>query len=479
MSDPAAENDILFQLLRNRQTTRIKQVLILGFNLLAFFLAWGANGWALPDLTLPLYADLLLLFPGRLQPIGSILLTIFGILLSWSVLRYLLIFNLAAFIPLLFGVRFVQQLYQFESFSLAFGYLMDIFLETSYYYITDVEDEKELPAGYGSCAFGRRKALVVNGKLKPAKGRLSNRSIAWAGGSGQVEIPPEYAVQLEKGGRLSRSVGPSQAKLGRYEKVYKLVNLRQIVRTTTTTALTRDGIPVTVEITVHCRLAGGNAAASLETSETPFPFTRQSIRKLTLNTLASDEGLQPWEDRASAFAGDIFNDVIAGFRLDEIFEPLDDVADPRYAIQETVRRTLRAKLRNVGVEVTELWLGQFQLPTEVTEQYIEYWRADWQRQDRVRAARGKAEAIRKLGRARAHAQQRTIETLVAGFETARRAHPDFPPRQLLALRLINALEELYKQTGKEEQALEKKIARLRRVVSPEEGQPPEGTPHAT
>jgi hypothetical protein len=52
-----------------------------------------------------------------------------------------------------------------------------------------------------------------------------------------------------------------------------------------------------------------------------------------------------------------------------------------------------------------------------------------------------------MGRARALAQKEVIEALVASFQAAQKAVPEIPAKQLLALRLIDGLEQLYRQVA--------------------------------
>jgi len=448
-----------------------KRLVIIGFNLLAFVLAWLISGLPKPDLTQGMWGFYIQLFPEVAKPVIRIIATLLWIIFNWQILRYLLFLNLVATIPLLFGAEFIKRLYKVESFGVALDFLLQATFDPSYYYSDEPGEQISLQSGYGRGQGVSRVALIEEGKLTPAGNRDRNKTIAWIGGPGRVVIPLEYAIQLERGGRLSRVIGPSVARLHRFEKVFKLVDLRQIIRKTTATALTRDGIPITVEITTHSRVRQKEFPPEEASPKKPHLVDESAVKTLTVKTMMLKEGPRPWEERAITFAGDILNDVLAKYRLDEVFEPLDEVADPRLAIQEEVKQTVAGYMKAIGIELTELWLGQFQLPEHVTEQYVDFWQSFHQRQDQERLADGRASAIREVGQARAQAQEQVINTLIASFQSARDAKPSVPAKQLLALRLIDSLEQLYRQTGRAEEGDQRQVqftnqnlAQLRRMV---------------
>jgi regulator of protease activity HflC (stomatin/prohibitin superfamily) len=440
--------------------------------MVAFVLAWFTNGRPAPDLTQWPFSFYLGLFPGALQPIGRLLLTLVGAFLNRSILQYLLVANLAGTIPFFFGAAFIKRLYGMSSFSLALDYIREALFDPSFYQ-SDVRDEEETPSGYGQGGGPRRVAMVVDGRLIPAAQRPANRTIAWAGGPGKVVIPPDYAAQLERGGRLTRVVGPGVARIHRFEKVYKLVSLRPVIRRREITALTRDGIPVTVELSVHACARGSATPSSNPDNPPHYPFDAKAITQITLNTLRSNSGFQDWEDRAIETAVAVFNNVLARYSVDEVFESLSSESDPRMDIQKQVREQATHLLQDSGIQITELWLGQFDLPADVTSQYVEFWQADWKRKDQATLAKGQAATIRELGRARAQAQKEIIEALVTSFQAAQDSVPGIPSKQLLALRFIDSLEQLGRQVGElptDVEVQQQNLRRLRNAIGGQEAQ---------
>ncbi len=474
-SRPRAEESRRLWVQERAGSLIVKVALLAALNLLAFWLAWQVNGKPQPDLTQWPWDAYLTMAPLLARPLVRMVMTLIGTFLNWDVLRYLLPINLMAVIPFLGAARFVQRLYGMDNYFVALEYLFDAMVDPSFYFLDPRDEEQILPPGFGRGQGPGRVAMIKDGVLTPAGGRARNRTIAWAGGPGNVIIPPEHAAQLERGGRLSRVVGPSVARLHRFERVYKVINLRQIVRSATVIALTRDGIPVTVEVTVHSRIRQP-AEPPPPSARKPFAFDEKAVNLLSRTTMFTKSGPRPWEDRAINLAPGTLNVVVAKYRLDEVFEPLDNSADPRLAIQDEVRARIRQMMEPAGIEVTEVWLGEFQLSPAITEQYVEFWRAERQRRDRAREAEGRASAIRQIGRARAQAQQQIIQALVASFQASRQATPSVPPKQLLALRLIDSLEQLYRQSGREDHAqqLDHSLSQLRKTIQGGRTQPEEG-----
>jgi hypothetical protein len=233
-------------------------------------------------------------------------------------------------------------------------------------------------------------------------------------------------------------------------------------------ALTRDGIPVEVEVTVQARVQ----ASSAPTEKIPHPFDKAAIRKLVLSTPANKMGPADWEDRPGLLIGSVLNEVLANYRLDLLFDPDGKKTySPRPTIQKEIERTLRQRSRGFGVEIAEVWLGDFELPEAVTEQYLSYWKTDWQNQDRAKLADGDAAVIRERNKARVEGQRMILDALIDAFQSAQQSKPDISTKQLAALRLIDALQEIYHRIenvesdpGRQIVALDRHMARLRNAV---------------
>jgi len=352
-----------------------------------------------------------------------------------ATIRYLVIANLLATIPLLFGASFIKRLYQFDSFSIALGYLTQVIFQD----VEVIPDEKLLPPNFQSGFSGIRLALVDkdSGKLKLAGDRPSNRTIAWAGGPGYVLVPPNFALQLEKGGRFGRIVGPGLVRLGRFETIYKVLDLRQIIRSRSFTAFTRDGIPVTTEATVHCQLIRPKKQVS--PTKEPLTFDPAAVRATVVKAIVPI----PWTERVIGFIGDALNEKLGYYRLDQLF---DDSQKPsiRTKLQDDIKDFLEPFGPGSGLEVVDLRLGDFELPKQVTDQHIDKWRAYWQSQAEQKLAEGDAAAIDVLERARAQALQEIIEALVQAIHIAKR-NSEIATKKIIMLQMLDRLERLGSQ----------------------------------
>ena len=93
-------------------------------------------------------------------------------------------------------------------------------------------------------------------------------------------------------------------------------------------------------------------------------------------------------------------------------------------------------------------LGRLEPPESVTEQHVGLWRAYWDKQRLVSVAQGKAGALERSRMARAEAEAIMLKAIVEGVERARRSGRNVRAKDVVALRLIEALEVLVRESRK-------------------------------
>jgi hypothetical protein len=447
---------------RQGRTTNLWWVVVIGaLNLAAVMLVWFANGVSSPGPD-PLLARWLADLPfGNLRPLAAALLKGFGPLLDWRLLRYLAIANMAAFIPVAFGARFIQQLYRFGSFAMASSYLKDSMFDSGS--LVPHTSERVGEPEHGRSA-GERAAQVQDGRMVPVGQHHRSLSLFLAGGPGLVVTRPYHAAQLERGGQLGRVVGPGAARLGRLEKVYRLVDLRQMTRARTLSSLTRDGIRVTVEVTVFFRLRAFRPASDTA----PYVVDPGADRRVTQDTVVDEAGLGVWEEQPIRLAAVILNNLLAAYRLDELYEPFASGIEPRTAIRDRLLRELRKRTRAQGVEVTQVLLGPFETPPVVTDLYLQRQRTDRYHRPAVSPPLSSDESL-ELDRVTAEAKEHFVSRLVSAIrpEGVQNGGTDYPTST--ALRLVDALEALCTESacsaGKDKASLAF-LAGLRRRLEP-------------
>ena len=116
----------------------------------------------------------------------------------------------------------------------------------------------------------------------------------------------------------------------------------------------------------------------------------------------------------------ILRSVLARYPLDQLIGPAgweENEAHPRQAIREELERKLHSGVRELGVEILSVNLGDIVVQDEVTEQWIAAWKAKWERQMMQRRAEGEAEYVAQVETAKAQAQAEMILELTQALRS--------------------------------------------------------------
>lgn len=266
------------------------------------------------------------------------------------------------------------------------------------------------------------------------------------GGPGAVKIGTGEVAVTELNGRFHRVLGSGKHNLERFEIIYAMLDLRQQERSLTAVPLfTKDGIQLKADLRLTFRIHTGGTPV---TPGTPFPYDEEAVRSAAYaQTIAADNRVQGWDTLPERMASAKLGQIVRTFRLDEIFHLPREDEDRHRAIQQNLARELRRILRDRGIELLNVTVNPLELIQEkVRNQYIENWKIDWEMQRRIQEADGKAIALEEMELARAEAEITMVQAIVEGVQRARReGHPaDFS--EIMALRLIDALEQMAQHT---------------------------------
>jgi regulator of protease activity HflC (stomatin/prohibitin superfamily) len=123
-----------------------------------------------------------------------------------------------------------------------------------------------------------------------------------------------------------------------------------------------------------------------------------------------------------------------------------------------------------GVYVSGVLLKTIEIPEEVKlvkERYFNLWGAEWQKQIKIAAAEGDAEASRLAELARAKAQLDMILAMAESVDQAGRSGTEVDPGNFIALRFIEALEKIAAEAGTQVflgDEILSRIGRMKRAV---------------
>ncbi|MBK8902075.1 MAG: SPFH domain-containing protein [Anaerolineaceae bacterium] len=267
-----------------------------------------------------------------------------------------------------------------------------------------------------------------------------NSVLLRVGGPGRVKVPAGHVIVTELNGRFQRILSVGKHTLGRYEYIHAVLNLQPQERTDNEfTAYSRDGIELRVGVSIVYRLKMGDQIA---TRENPYPYDETAVRTAAYaQTVTDDRGsVTTWEDTPLAMARSTMIGILAGFRLDEIISPQRPGEEPYRTLRNELLRQLRGKLDGLGIDLQAVSINRIELPEGVTEQYIDYWKSHWESQMLLNLIDGTAAAVEESEIARAEAEIMMIQAIQEGVQRALREGATANMDEVVALRLVEAIE---------------------------------------
>ncbi|MBP7686604.1 MAG: hypothetical protein KA765_01790 [Thermoflexales bacterium] len=330
-----------------------------------------------------------------------------------------------------------------------------------------------------SMLFGIRTPVISlsEGKLEHDPETVATEVI---GGPASLTVADSSAAVIERGGGFSRVIGPGITFLLPHERVRGAIDLHTQHRTAHEKVMTKDGIPVEVDVDlafrITDRLMPGDAehipppALSLTTrlkqklglhvnpalleASREHPFSREAVRRAVYETAVASPDRAP--DWAASFtgvrAGDI-SDQLVEMRLDEILAP-DSAEHPLREVPKIGLETARKGAEPMGIDVIDMTMGTVDLLKEhkalVGDQMLLNWKAEWNRRATVLVAQGAAKKMQLTEEARAEAQANMIQALTEGFRIATGENPtEDVSREVIVLRFIDTLEALMQNQSKD------------------------------
>lgn len=266
------------------------------------------------------------------------------------------------------------------------------------------------------------------------------------GGPGQLKVPTGHVMVTELNGRFHRILPAGKHRLDRYEYIHAVLDLQPQQRMVDEfPAYSRDGLELRVGLSIVYRLKMGSQIA---TRENPYPYDETGVRTAAYaQTVLDDKGtVSTWEDTPINMAKGTLGGILAGFRLDEIMSPERPGEEPYRTLRNELLRQLRLKLDGLGIDLQDVGIHRIDLPIGVTEQYIDYWKSHWESQMLLSVVDGEATAVEELEVAKAEAEIMMIQAIQEGLQRARREGSTAHMEEVVALRLVEALEKMARQS---------------------------------
>ena len=286
--------------------------------------------------------------------------------------------------------------------------------------------------------------IIKEGDIDVGSGSLCDR----IGGRGFVVVHNDNALVLEKGGRLTRVVGPCLGFLGCFERVWEVIDLRPQRWPLPVNAMTKDGIPISCEADITFKIDDRftdqwgkiqekqpvEAKSQRATDEEivkemekagigePLPYTDEAVFNAATSIWVRirqpdhKEQLRKWTGRVviGGVEGTLRN-ILARYRLDWLLQPPQPgQKHPREEIREQLEQKLRGAFpvgNKVGARILDVKLGQIDVKDErISTQWIDAWQSIWAQRAVESIAEGEAEMAR-LQAAQVQAQAEMALTL--------------------------------------------------------------------
>lgn len=290
------------------------------------------------------------------------------------------------------GVAYLKDIYELDSHRMPFRHLLSGFL------------------GIGV------PNLHVSNRIKDVSGKEMVETI---GGPAHLNIAPGYAVLTETLAAPANVYGPGKHFISRLEHVQEFVDLHeQEGGFKEVTAMTRDGIDVTVENTKFLYRLWDHQwdvdTARLTKPFNPYPFSKDAIydfvysRTVGVDDLGNQKSFG-WQGAVIGKVKGIIRDYISNHKLDDVIASRErrEQEHPRVVIRrKAYEPDFKKGMKSMG-SILRWWdPGEFRSLDNIQNQFLRNWGVEIDNHVHLNEAQGEAQklAYEELGRAEAEAE---------------------------------------------------------------------------
>lgn len=262
----------------------------------------------------------------------------------------------------------------------------------------------------------------------------------------------DHAVAISDGVTFKGVQGPGVVFIGFADQIMRTVDLRPQLRTFYVEALTKDGIGIRVLTFVPFKIDARGQRPELGK---PLPYNKSAAFQAIYAQKMEHEGKgqipermkqRGWDELPVLLGERILQNIISEYNFDDLYGPYQaGGVPPRKLIAQTFCARLDEELKPLGIQRVGGGISDLE-PTDphVYLEKVRSWQADWMRKATLRRARGYAERLGIIERARAETRAELILNLGRRLEelsaTATELRPEVILNQFLAM-----LEEMTMQ----------------------------------
>ena len=359
--------------------------------------------------------------------LGLLIITAPAMLGFWLLLHYL--------------ARFILPLDEAQSVSEALRCLLTFSAGTNYPYFA-IEDREKVERVPGN-----------QFRQNPLRGPTIY-------GPGIFLTGPDHILAVSNGFKVAIR-GPGVVFTRLYEIIQEPMDLQPQQRLYTVEATTKDGICLTFNTFGPFQLDAGEQQPELGK---PFPFRKSSVfkafhaqsidikRDKLDGEVVEKRARRRWDELYEMIGTHIMQDIIAEYKFDELYEPLDPDKDPRKDIAEEYRKEMRKELPKRGIRIPGGGISNLMPADEdtVLNQRITSWQAQWQRKRLGWLGEAEAKAERLIGQTRAQVQVEMIQNISEAIAEVTTNDKEII-FNTVALRFIESLDQMISQPQVKEQ----------------------------
>jgi hypothetical protein len=386
----------------------------------AFTQRGGRRRWAaFLSISLLLWITIALLAHPLGQSNTPLMSQLFTALFAKDVLRHFLVLGLALWLALRLAAIYLDDIFELDDTSVA-----DRFLRQA--------------------AFASRFPVIRirEGGVDPVQ---RNSPITRIGGPGLVDVHLENAALFEKPDGSPHVVRPTLKKavvLDGFERLRKVIDLRDQVLEVTVNGRTQDGIPVTakdVRLVFSVYRGAGQFIPGADMQQS-YPFDEEAVHALVYR-----QGSAPWIEAMRGLVRSELSSFITRHTLNEFLVYAEDQPDPdRFISRDEISglfydftQGFSKRAQENGIQLTWIGLGTWVTPSEIIpEQHLEAWRLS--SDNRLRGSEWNLRRIRN--ESRLSELMRLIDQISSSYYEW--IGQDLPPETILRRMILQYREKL-------------------------------------
>ena len=176
------------------------------------------------------------------------------------------------------------------------------------------------------------------------------------------------------------------------------------------------------------------------------PFRPEAIRRAAYSGTVDGNGkVSSWDGGALGKVRGALAAEVAAYPLDELIAA-DSPHDAHHLLVETVTDKVWAALPKDGIRPLQVNIGRLTPPPEVSQQYTNFWLAGQNKLDSLARADTNAPLLQEFESARANGEILMIRAILEGMRRAEQEATGPVSMQILAVRLLEALRQMFHYT---------------------------------